>query len=66
VAVAPRSTRNHCGSTPSLLAHRLPVRLPSKAADAGNADDSTEDAVAALPCDRRTGLPPPGPVTVNR
>src|SRR5213082_2626716 len=65
VAVAPRSTRSHCGSAPSLLAHRVLVRFPSTAALAGNDDDSTEDAVAGLPCESSTGFPPPDPVTVT-
>src|SRR5204863_8735789 len=64
LAVVPRSTCNHCGSTPSLLAQRVPVRLPSNAAPAGNDDDSSEEAVAGLPWDSRTG-PPPTPVTVR-
>ena len=63
--MAPRSTRSHCGSAPSLLAHRVLVRFPSTAALAGNDDDSTEDAVAGLPCESSTGFPPPDPVTVT-
>src|SRR4051812_30159890 len=64
LAVAPRSTRSHCGSAFSLLAQRVAVRLPSNAALAGNDDDSNDDAVAGLPWESNSG-PPPGFTTVN-
>src|SRR3954468_22575000 len=63
-AVAPRSTRSHCGSVPSFDAHLVLVRLPSTAALAGYDDDSVDDAVAPLPCDSSVSGPPP-PVTVT-
>src|SRR5690242_19026319 len=55
VLVAPRSTRIHCGSDPSALAHRVPV-LPSNASAAPSDDDSTDDEVAGLPCDSRVSV----------
>src|SRR6478672_2128646 len=70
VAVAPRSTRSHCGSEPSLLAHRVLVS-PSNAALAGSDEDSTDEAVAVLPWESRVapggggGGVPPVPVTVT-
>src|SRR5260370_23171223 len=42
---APRSTRSHCGSL-NALDQRV-VASPSIAFDAGNADDSTDEAAAA-------------------
>jgi hypothetical protein len=47
VAVAPRSTRSHCGSEKA-LAQRVPVS-PSTAAEAGVAAFSVDDAVAGRP-----------------
>ena len=52
VFVAPRSTRIHCGSTPSALAQRVPV-LPSTALPGPSEDSSFDDEVAGLPCESR-------------
>src|SRR4051794_16829319 len=49
VEVAPRSTRNHCGSD-HWLAQREPAS-PSVAKDAARPAPSSDDAVVGLPCD---------------
>ena len=51
VALAPRSTCNHCGSL-NALDQRVPA-LPSTAFAAVKAADSVDDAVAGLPWDSR-------------
>ena len=48
-ALAPRSTRSHCGSEKA-LDQRVPV-LPSTAFEAGNVAFSVDDAVAGFPWD---------------
>src|SRR2546430_6427769 len=58
VKVSPRSTRIHCGSTPSLLAQRV-VAFPSTALAGPSEDVSTEDAVAGLPWDSRDSVAAP-------
>src|SRR5258705_7713268 len=49
VAVAPRSTRSHCGSL-NALDQRVPP-LPSTAAEAGVPAFSTDEAATGRPCD---------------
>src|SRR5438094_5131443 len=63
-ATAPRSTRSHCGSTPSLLAQRVDA-LPSTALPAGNDELSSDEAVAGRPWESSAGPPVPPTVRVN-
>src|ERR1700753_2082254 len=53
-ALAPRSTSSHCGSL-NALDQRVLV-FPSTAAEAGNEEFSTEEAVAVLPWESRVAL----------
>src|SRR3712207_3422983 len=50
VAVAPRSTRSHCGSAQA-LPHRVSAR-PSTAAAAGAPPFSCDEASAGRPCEK--------------
>jgi hypothetical protein len=52
VATWPRSTWSHCGSEKA-LDQRVPVVLPSTAADAGVPAFSVDEAVAGWPCESR-------------
>src|SRR5450755_1711991 len=53
-ALLPRSTCSHCGSL-NALDQRVLV-LPSTAAEAGNEEFSTEEAVAVFPCDSKVAV----------
>src|SRR6266536_4114827 len=61
--LAPRSTRIHCGSTPSLLPQRVVV-LPSKAFAGPSEELSTDEDVAGLPWERRVSLAAPAPTAM--
>src|SRR3954447_2194176 len=61
LCVAPRSTRNHCGSL-NALDQRVPV-LPSTAALAGKLAFSVLEAVAGRPCESRVSAALAAPPT---